>query len=97
MTKIIVCGIGGKMGRKILETLASFDDVTCVAGIDAYTDKSQFSVPVFDKPQDINVAADVIVDFSRPEALDGLLSYATETTSRSCLPRRDILPNRRQQ
>lgn len=78
MTKIIVCGIGGKMGRKILETLASFDDVTCVAGIDAYADKSQFSVPVFDKPQDINVSADVIVDFSRPEALDGLLSYATE-------------------
>lgn len=76
MTKIIVCGIGGKMGMKILETLAGFDDVTCVAGIDAFSDKSKFSVPVFDKPQNIDVQADVIVDFSRPEALDGLLAYA---------------------
>lgn len=76
MTKIIVCGIGGKMGMKILETLAGFDDVTCVAGIDAFADRSKFSVPVFDKPQDIDVQADVIVDFSRPEALDGLLAYA---------------------
>lgn len=78
MTNIVICGIGGKMGLKILETLQNFDDVTCVAGIDAYADKSKFSVPVFDKPQDINVKADVIVDFSRPEALNGLLSYATE-------------------
>lgn len=78
MTNIVICGIGGKMGLKILETLQNFDDVACVAGIDAYADKSKFSVPVFDKPQDINVKADVIVDFSRPEALNGLLSYATE-------------------
>ena len=78
MKNIVICGIGGKMGMKILETLQNFDDVTCVAGIDKYADKSKFSVPVFDKPQDINVKADVIVDFSRPEALDGLLSYAIE-------------------
>ena len=74
MKNIVICGIGGKMGMKILETLQNFDDVTCVAGIDAYADKSKFSVPVFDKPQDINVKADVIVDFSRPEAMDGLVS-----------------------
>lgn len=78
MTNIVICGIGGKMGIKVLETLQNFDDVTCVAGIDAYADKSKFSVPVFDKPQDIDVKADVIVDFSRPEALDGLLAYATK-------------------
>lgn len=76
MTNIVICGIGGKMGMKVLETLQNFDDVTCVGGIDAYADKNKFSVPVFDKPQDIDVKADVIVDFSRPEALDGLLSYA---------------------
>lgn len=78
MTKIIVCGIGGKMGNKVLEVLSSFDGVTCVAGIDAYADKSKFSVPVFDKPQDVNVQADVIIDFSRPEALNGLLCYAQQ-------------------
>ncbi len=78
MTKIIVCGIGGKMGNKVLEVLSSFDGVTCVAGIDAYADKSKFSVPVFDKPQDVNVQADVVIDFSRPEALKGLLCYAQQ-------------------
>ena len=40
MTNIVICGIGGKMGMKILETLGNFNDVTCVAGIDAYADKS---------------------------------------------------------
>ena len=77
MTKIIICGIGGKMGAKVLETLSAFPEVECVAGVDAYADKSKFSVPVFDKPQNIDVDADVVIDFSRPEALDSLLSYAT--------------------
>lgn len=76
MKDIIICGIGGKMGHNILSTLENFDDVRCVGGIDAYADKSKFSVPVFASPSEINVKADVIVDFSRPEALQGLLDYA---------------------
>lgn len=79
MTDIIVCGIGGKMGANILKALNDYDDVRCVGGIDAYADPSQFSVPVFKKPSDIDVKADVVIDFSRPEALDGLLSYAKTT------------------
>ena len=46
MTNIVICGIGGKMGMKILETLGNFNDVTCVAGIDAYADKSKNSGPL---------------------------------------------------
>ena len=77
MTDIIICGIGGKMGANILKALEDYDDVRCVGGIDAYADPSKFSVPVFKKPSDIDIEADVIVDFSRPEALQGLLDFAT--------------------
>ena len=77
MTDIIICGIGGKMGANILKALEDYDDVRCVGGIDAYADPSKFSVPVFKKPSDIDVDADVVVDFSRPEALQGLLDFAT--------------------
>ncbi len=79
MTDIIICGIGGKMGANILKALADYDDVRCVGGVDAYADPTKFSVPVFAKPSDINVKADVVVDFSRPDALQGLLDYAKAT------------------
>ncbi len=78
MTDIIICGIGGKMGATILKALQEYDDVRCVGGVDAYADSAKFSVPVFAKPSMIDIKADVIVDFSRPEALQGLLEYATQ-------------------
>ena len=77
MTDIIICGIGGKMGANILKALEDYDDDRCVGGIDAYADPSKFPVPVFKKPSDIDIDADVVVDFSRPEALQGLLDFAT--------------------
>lgn len=79
MTDMIICGIGGKMGANLLNALSEHPDVRCVGGLDAYADPSKFSVPVFAKPSDINVSADVVIDFSRPEALDGLLEYAQRT------------------
>ncbi|MDE6472653.1 MAG: 4-hydroxy-tetrahydrodipicolinate reductase [Clostridia bacterium] len=76
MTKILIWGIGGKMGRNILECLPSFENAQCVGGVDKFADPTQFSVPVFKSGKDINVEADVIIDFSRPDALDEILEYA---------------------
>ncbi|MDE5756083.1 MAG: 4-hydroxy-tetrahydrodipicolinate reductase [Clostridia bacterium] len=76
MTKILIWGIGGKMGKNILECLPSFENAVCVGGVDKFADPSQFSTPVFKSGKDINVDADVIIDFSRPDALDEILDYA---------------------
>ena len=76
MTKILIWGIGGKMGKNILECLPSFENAQCVGGVDKFADAHQFSVPVFKSGKDINVDADVIIDFSRPDALEDILEYA---------------------
>lgn len=78
MTKILIWGIGGRMGKNILECLSSFENAQCVGGVDKFADPSQFSVPVFKCGKDVDVKADVIIDFSRPDALDEILQYATE-------------------
>lgn len=64
------------MGKNILEGLSAFDDAEAVGGVDKFADPSQFSVPVFKSGKDVNVDADVIIDFSRPDALDEILEYA---------------------
>ena len=77
MTRIIISGCNGRMGRAIAERVAARDDASCtvVAGIDMNTAAAAF--PVFAKPEDCTVEADVIIDFSNPTALPGLLAYAT--------------------
>ena len=64
------------MGKNILEGLSAFYDAEAVGGVDKFADPSQFSVPVFKSGKDVNVDADVIIDFSRPDALDEILEYA---------------------
>lgn len=75
MARIILNGCFGKMGRVITDAAKKVPDVTIAAGIDKFkVDGSAF--PVFNSIQECNVDADVILDFSRPEALDSLLDYA---------------------
>ena len=77
MTRIILSGCNGKMGQVITRIAA--DDEACViaAGLDI-NDCLPNDYPVFTNPADCNVDADVIVDFSHPSALDGLLDFAVE-------------------
>ncbi|MDE7216319.1 MAG: 4-hydroxy-tetrahydrodipicolinate reductase, partial [Clostridia bacterium] len=76
MIKVLIWGIGGKMGKNVLEGISAFDNVEAVGGVDRYADPSQFTLPIFKSGKDINVNADVIIDFSRPDALDEILEYA---------------------
>ncbi len=77
MTKIIMNGCNGKMGRVITELAASDADCEIVAGIDINMDTPN-DYPVFSTPQEFTGEADVIIDFSHPSCLDGLLSYCRE-------------------
>lgn len=77
MTKIIMSGCSGRMGKVISEIVASDADTEIVAGIDV-VDDGTLGYPVFKSASEINVEADVIIDFSSPKVLDALLAYATE-------------------
>jgi len=76
MLKIILAGCNGYMGHVVTSIVNDDPEITIVAGIDINTEKSG-SYPVFADPNEIKEKADVILDFSSPAAIDGLLSYAT--------------------
>ena len=73
---ILIWGIGGKMGKMLVEGLANDSEATLVGGVDKYADSSKFDVPVFKTGSDINIKVDALIDFSRAEALDEILDYA---------------------
>lgn len=76
MVRIIMSGCNGYMGRTVTEIVAADEDAQIVAGIDL-EDKGDKEYPVFTDIADCNVEADVVIDFSSPKALDGLIDYCT--------------------
>ena len=76
MTKILLSGCNGKMGRVIAQTILKMKDCAVVAGIDPNTEIND-GFHVFPTPFDCgDTEADVIIDFSHPAALKPLLQYA---------------------
>lgn len=75
MTKILLSGCGGKMGRVIASCVADREDCEIVAGIDP-AGMEEATFPVFGAASQFDGQADVIIDFSHPSALEGILSYA---------------------
>lgn len=75
MTKILLSGCGGKMGRVIASCVADREDCEIVAGIDP-AGMEDAAFPVFGTAAQFDGQADVIIDFSHPSALEGILSYA---------------------
>ncbi len=75
MVSIAICGANGKMGRVINSVITERDDCKTVAGIDKIT-TSYADFPIYETPQEINEKPDVIIDFSHPSSLDGLLEYS---------------------
>ena len=76
MVKIAITGANGKMGRVIANLVAQRDDCQVVAGIDL-NDAQNGQFPVVKTPAELTEKPDVIIDFSHPSALPGLLSYCT--------------------
>lgn len=78
MVKMIMHGSGGAMGRAIAGMAAEDDEIEIVAGIDLKPGNDS-GFPVFASLDQCNVNADVIVDFSNADAVDGLLKYCSGT------------------
>ncbi|CDB24191.1 dihydrodipicolinate reductase [Clostridium sp. CAG:557] len=75
MTKIILSGSSGQMGGTLTQVISERNDCTIVAGISKnFSSTSNF--PTFNSPNEINVDADVIIDFSNPALLNSLLNFA---------------------
>ncbi len=75
MVRLIVSGCNGKMGRMITSCVANRCDCEIVAGFDINTE-ALAGFPVYANPLNCDIAADAIIDFSHPSALQGVLDYA---------------------
>jgi len=78
MTKIAICGANGKMGKTIYNCVQNHDECKVVAGIDLFTEQYA-NFPIVDSPNKLPEKPDVIIDYSNPASLDGLLDYCLST------------------
>ncbi len=66
------------MGRVIANCILDRDDCEVVAGVDKVAEQyARF--PIYSEIGQVTEKADVIIDFSHPSALDGLLDYCKQT------------------
>ena len=76
MIKIIICGINGQMGQVLAETVRRHENMQLAAGVDIFPDARENGVPVYKNIADCKEEANVIIDLSRPAALDANLHFA---------------------
>ena len=72
--KLIISGYNGFMGKIVADIAGSDPSLTVVAGFDIYSE-TQGDCPVFADPAEFSGEADVLVDFSSPSALSGLIDF----------------------
>ena len=77
MIRIVLNGCSGKMGKMITECSKNFSGLEIIAGIDKFP--SDTSYPIFENVQDLNIEYDVLLDFSRADALHNLLDITEKT------------------
>ena len=77
MTRIILSGCSGHMGRVITDLVAADENAVIVAGIDP-AGQGSLPYPVFADASDCDVEADALIDFSSPKALDSLIDLCTK-------------------
>lgn len=77
LTRLILSGCNGKMGRVITACVAERCDCQIVAGFDINTE-SHAGFPVYANPANCSIEADALIDFSHPSALNGVLHYVKE-------------------
>lgn len=76
MINVIIVGFNGQMGKAIAELIYERSETfTLVAGVDKVSEPNSRGIPVYGSIFEVEQAADVVIDFSRPESLAGVLAY----------------------
>lgn len=74
MTKIILIGAAGHMGRAVTSCVEALPNAEIVCGVDMAPGATA-PFPIYPQLSDVSEQADVIIDFSRPSTLDDILDY----------------------
>jgi 4-hydroxy-tetrahydrodipicolinate reductase len=76
MIKMLLNGCNGKMGKVISEMAKSSKTISIIAGIDK--NSTNLNYPCYSSINECADDIDVILDFSRPDALESLCKYSKE-------------------
>ena len=76
MINVVVSGCNGAMGRVLTKVIEETEGMTIVAGIDKNINLYKNNYPVYESPLLLKEKCDVIIDFSKPSNLNGLLEYS---------------------
>ncbi|MDD3369752.1 MAG: 4-hydroxy-tetrahydrodipicolinate reductase [Lachnospiraceae bacterium] len=77
MTKVIMHGCNGHMGKTITGIAAADPEIEIVAGVDAFNQEAD-TYPVYQDIAECKESADVVIDFSSAKAIDHLLDVCVE-------------------
>lgn len=77
MVKVAIVGCNGKMGGFVVGAVKDNPETEAVFGVDAYGD-NKYDFQVYKSFEEANQKPDVIIDFSNPAALDGMLKFALD-------------------
>ncbi len=77
MINILLSGCNGKMGQVITRLSEQYNDLRIAAGYDI-ADSGRNSYPVFTDLNKCTLHPDVMVDFSNPAALEGLIDFSVK-------------------
>lgn len=78
MVDIVICGANGKMGRTVYNCINERNDCKVIAGIDLNTEVYA-DFPIYKSFDEMTVKPDVIIDFSHPSSLKGIIEYGLVT------------------
>ncbi len=82
MINLLINGANGRMGKKVYEASLLSNKLKAVCGVDLIESKSNPDYPVYSSFDNVTEKIDVIIDFSAPASLDGILKFATK----NCIP-----------
>lgn len=78
MIQVMICGILGNMGAKVMEACFADQDIAIVAGIDQ-EDGVLANIPIYKSFSDCAQKADVLIDFSNPALAPAIVDYCAQT------------------
>ena len=78
MLKVVICGILGAMGARVMECCFEDMDISVVAGVDV-KDGTLANIPLFKDISELSLKADVVIDFSHPSLTEGICRYCASS------------------
>ena len=80
MVNVIMHGCNGRMGRYITDLIKQDDAINIVAGVDPYQGITN-DYPVYSSIDEVEQAADAVIDFSNAGVADSLLDWCVAKKS----------------